>query len=55
MNSYKYQNYTLLLSEKGFYYTGECKELGFKRTLDTIASLVDSFERFVNAKLDLVN
>jgi len=52
MNSYEYQNYTLLLSENGFYYTGECKELNFKRTLRSIDSLIDYFERFVNAKLD---
>jgi hypothetical protein len=53
MNSFTYQNYTLLLSENGFYYTGECKELFFKRTLNDVSSLMDYFEKFVNAKLDL--
>lgn len=52
MNNFEYLNYTLVITENGFFYTGECKELGFSRTLANVSSLTDYFEKFVNAKLD---
>lgn len=51
-NNFLYKGYLLVITKNSFYYTGECKELNFKRNLTSISDLVDNFERFVNAKLD---